>query len=57
LDAHSILNCFFITVPLPNRAHEIDQIPIQLPRWNLAQGKVLPDLVTRRAEEVALFNS
>ena len=38
-------------------AHGIDQIPIQLPRWNLAQGKVLPDLVTRRAEEVALFNS
>jgi GH24 family phage-related lysozyme (muramidase) len=38
-------------------AHGIDQIPFQLPRWNLAQGKVLPDLVMRRAEEVALFNS
>ena len=38
-------------------AHGIDQIPIQLPRWNLSQGKVLPGLVARRAAEVALFNS
>jgi lysozyme len=38
-------------------AHGIDQIPAQLPRWNLSQGKVLPGLVARRAAEVALFNT
>lgn len=28
----------------------------QFARWNLANGRVLPGLVTRRADEAALFN-
>ena len=38
-------------------AHGIDQIPAQLPRWVHAGGTVQPGMVTRRAADVALFNS
>ena len=38
-------------------AHGWDQVPVQIPRWNEAGGKVLPGLVTRRAGEVKLFNT
>lgn len=29
----------------------------ELPKWNLANGQVLPGLVTRRAAEVKLFQT
>lgn len=38
-------------------AGDYDAVPAQLARWNKAKGKVLPGLVTRRAEEAALWLS
>lgn len=38
-------------------AHGADQIPVQLPRWVHAGGKILPGMVSRRNKEVDLFNS
>ena len=39
--------------------HGIDQVPEQLPRWVYAsgQGKILPGLVARRAQEVIWWKS
>ena len=38
-------------------AHGIDQIPVQLPRWDHAGGKVQPDMILRRAADVKMFQS
>jgi lysozyme len=38
-------------------AHGWDQVPVQMPYWVNAGGKPQPGLVTRRANEVALFNT
>lgn len=38
-------------------AHGIDDVPRQIPRWDHAAGKVMPGLVTRRQDEVELWNS
>jgi lysozyme len=37
-------------------AHGIDQVPVQLPRWDYAGGKVNQNLQTRREWEVSLWN-
>jgi len=36
-------------------ANQFDQVPVQLRRWTLADGKTYPGLVTRRDAEIALF--
>lgn len=38
-------------------SHGIEQVPQQIPRWNMAGGKIAPGLVTRRATEVVWWNS
>jgi lysozyme len=37
-------------------AHGWDQVPLQIPRWNLVNGAATPGLTARRKAEVALFN-
>ena len=38
-------------------SHGIAQVPVQIPRWIYVGGKIAPGLVTRRAQEVAWWNS
>ncbi len=38
-------------------AHGIDQIPVQILRWDKAGGKEVPALLARRKRELALFQS
>lgn len=38
-------------------AHGIDQIPVQILRWDKAGGKEVPALLARRQRELALFQS
>lgn len=38
-------------------AHGLDQVPKQVPLWIHAAGKVQPGLVTRRAQDLAWWNS
>jgi lysozyme len=38
-------------------SHGLDQVPVQIPRWNHVNGQVSPGLTARRQAEVDLWNT